>query len=382
MKGRRKQKVLIFCLSGLGDMILASPALAALRSEPERFSLTLLTMFASVKEYLLEHEFSKDVRFFDFLHASPIASFAYLWKLRREGFEVCVIPYAMNRLEYNLASRLIGARRRIGFRYQRQRLLNLPWLNHDVIDERTELHVVEENLRWASLLTGRTLGRANAELHYRFSPEASREAEAFLSANGLGNATLVVGIHPGCNSLKNHHRRCWPSNRVVAFIEEMAKRLPQARFILFEGPQDGPFANEILKSTSRAIHAHNLPLRTVGALIGRCSLFVSNDSGLMHLAAACKTPCVAIFGPTNPTWVHPWRTKSTIVSRHLPCSPCFFYSSRPLSCAAGLNYACVTALPVDDVLEASLHLLEKGVRHDAGMSSFPRDSSNPSPHLT
>jgi len=85
---------------------------------------------------------------------------------------------------------------------------------------------------------------------------------------------------------------------------------------------------------------------------------LSNDSGLMHTAAACRVPCVSIYGATNPVWDGPWKTEVVVVSRHLPCSPCFYYSSRPLDCPAKLDYACVRELPVEDVEKAARQLLE------------------------
>ncbi|MGO9610863.1 MAG: glycosyltransferase family 9 protein, partial [Verrucomicrobiia bacterium] len=143
---------MIFCLSGLGDVIMASPSIAALAAEPERFRLTLLTMFGSVAEYLREQAFTEDVRFVDFLGSARAKVLRDVWRLRQERFDVSVLAYPHNRVEYNAVARFIGARERIGFRYQRQRHTNLPGLNQTVIDEDSKLHVVEENLRWAAHL--------------------------------------------------------------------------------------------------------------------------------------------------------------------------------------------------------------------------------------
>jgi heptosyltransferase-2 len=98
-------------------------------------------------------------------------------------------------------------------------------------------------------------------------------------------------------------------------------------------------------------------MRVVAGLMRRCHIFLSNDSGLMHTAAACRMPCVSIFGPTNAVWMRPWNTPCVVVSRRLPCSPCFYYSCRPLLCPAGLNFACMRDLPVDMVYAAVQQLL-------------------------
>jgi heptosyltransferase-2 len=358
MQPQQPQRVLVFCVSGLGDVVMASPALAALAAAPQRFRLTLLTMFGSVKDYLLEQGFSDDVRFLDFLHGSKQVVFDALLRLRREQFDVSVVAYPQNRLGYNAVSRFIGARCRIGFRYQRQRHVNLPRLNHVVLDEDPQLHVVQENLRWAAHLTGGDFRALPDDMWLRTSTESKQAAEKFLRLQGLESATPLIGIHPSCNPLKNQQKRCWPPHCFVGFIERMAQRLPAARFLLFEGPHDEQLAQHVSQHANSVAVARLLPVGVVGALIQRCHLFVSNVSGPIHLAAAGKVPIVGIYGPTNPTWDGPWKTESIVVSRHLPCSPCFYYSSRPLDCPARLDYACVRELPIEEVEKAALQLLK------------------------
>jgi len=337
---------------------MASPAIAALAAEPKRFRLTLLTMFGAVREYLREQAFADDVRFVDFLGGGKAQVLRDVWRLRQERFDVSVLPYPHNRLEYNAVVRLIGARQRIGFRYERQSRANLPGLNQVVLDEDPKLHVVEENLRWAAHLLGADVSHLSDELWFRVTPEATQQANEFLRERGLMEARPLVGIHPSCNPLKNQQNRCWPPDQFARFMERMSERQPSMRFVLFEGPQDEKVSSAVHKKPGFVAVARRLSIGAVAAVFRRCQLFVGNDSGLLHVASACKVPCVAVFGPTNPVWVHPWRTPHVIVSRQLPCSPCFYYSSRPLSCPAGLNYACVRDLPVESVEAAAWQLLE------------------------
>jgi heptosyltransferase-2 len=355
---KQQRRVLIFCLSGLGDAIMASPALEALASREESFRITILTMFPSVAEYLREQNFTDDVRFVDFLQGTKPEVFAKLWALRRERFDASVITYPHNRIEYNVVSRIIGARERIGFRYQRQRHVNLSGLNHVVFEEDPLLHVVQENLRWAAYLTGEDAATLRDDMIFRNSSESVAAADQFMKAQALGDASPLIGIHPSCNVLKNQQNRCWPPDHFVQFIERMSRKLPSAKFLLFEGPSDAQLAQMIRHNAQSVAVARMLPVRVVGALIRNCDLFVSNCSGLIHIAAACKVPTVGIYGPTNPTWDGPWKTESIIVTRQLPCSPCFYYSSRPLDCPAKLDYACVRELPVEEVERAAMQLLK------------------------
>ena len=358
MEHQESKRVLVFCLSGLGDVIMASPAIAALAAAPQQFHLTLLTMFGSVAEYLREQRFTEDVRFIDFLRGPKPQIFRELWKLRRERFDVSIVPYPHNRIEYNGVACAIGALQRVGFRYQRQRHMNLPGLNHIVLNEDPTLHVVEENLRWASLLTGTPAAELPADLWFAVSPESEKAAKDFLSSHGLDNATPLIGLHPSCNPMKNQQRRCWPPTEFARFMESMVERQPSTRFVLFEGPLDEQVSSAVHKKPGCVAVARRLPIGAVAGVIRRCQLFVGNDSGLLHVASACKVPCVAVFGPTNPAWVSPWRTPHIIVSRQLPCSPCFKYSSRPLSCPAELDYACVRELSLEAVETAARQLLQ------------------------
>ena len=359
MKRQQPKRVLIFCLSGLGDAVMASPAIAALAARPKQFQLTLLAMFPSVAEYLRDQRITEDVRLVEFLNMPKLTILRKAWPLRRERFDVSIIPYAMNRLGYNFLSRVIAARERIGFRYQRQRRVNVPELNTVIFDEDPSLHVVQENLRWAAYLTGEEMRSLPNDMLFRSSPESVAAAAEFLGGHGLEHASPLIGLHPSCNSLKNQQNRCWPPQQFVQFIERMAAQVPSARFILFEGPADAQLAGRIRQQAAESVTvARLLPVRVVGALIRQCDLFVSNCSGLIHIAAACKVPTVGIYGPTNQVWDGPWKTESIVVNRHLPCSPCFYYSSRPLDCPARLDYACVRELPVADVEKAALELLK------------------------
>lgn len=84
-------------------------------------------------------------------------------------------------------------------------------------------------------------------------------------------------------------------------------------------------------------------LREVCGVLKRCSLFISNDSGLMHLAAALGTPVVAIFGSTSPKWTAPLGEGHVVVTRDASCSPCFRRE------CPSRTYECLEKIEVDEV---------------------------------
>jgi heptosyltransferase-2 len=73
----------------------------------------------------------------------------------------------------------------------------------------------------------------------------------------------------------------------------------------------------------------------------------------MHIAAAMKVPTLALLGPTNPAFIYPWRTSHTVLRTGIECSPCYYYSPKPLTCVRRINFKCMK--------EMSVNAVEKGL---------------------
>ena len=101
-----------------------------------------------------------------------------------------------------------------------------------------------------------------------------------------------LAMHPGSGS----PRKNWPAQRFAAFAELLCPRRP---WLLVEGPADAEAAAPLERLPS-VVHARELPPRVLGAVLARAGLYVGNDSGISHLAAAWGAPVVALFGPTDP----------------------------------------------------------------------------------
>ena len=102
-----------------------------------------------------------------------------------------------------------------------------------------------------------------------------------------------LAVHPGSGSrLKN-----WPGQRFAELADALALGRP---LLVVEGPADAEAVGS-LRSRATAVFARGLPLRTLGAILADASLYVGNDSGVSHLAAACGARTLALFGPTDAT---------------------------------------------------------------------------------
>lgn len=352
-------KMLVFNISGLGDTLLWLPALDLVRRHNPGTRVTALTMFGSVGDLLDATGLVEEVRRFDFVGRPKIEGLRYLAGMRREGFDWGVIPYGSNRFEYNMANTLAGARRRLAHRYVRHRLRSFSFLNHVRLDEDLSLHAVEENVR---LVQRAGLVPADAPMPEKLIPPViSREIEAEVDGMAGSAGRRVVAVHASCSVLKNQQLRCYPPEAFAEALIALRQKRPDIFYFIFSGSMDAPLTDRLvarlpagcfqIPKTPTIVHC--------AAWLKRARLMISNDSGLMHLAASVGVPCATIFGPTNPTFVRPWGVPYRIISRSLSCSPCFQYSSTPMRCPAGLDFACLTGIEPARIVVAAEELLER-----------------------
>jgi heptosyltransferase-2 len=123
------------------------------------------------------------------------------------------------------------------------------------------------------------------------------------------------------------------------------------KIIVFGGPGEGSLGERIAGGVSDCISfSGKTDLREAMALIGRCTLFITNDSGLMHVAAALDRPLIAIFGSTDHITTGPYGSNSRIVRMPMPCSPCM----KP-ECPE--DHQCMKRISVEMVYEAAEEFL-------------------------
>lgn len=356
-------KLLAFNISGLGDTLQWLPALDLIRRHNPGVRVTALTMFGSVGDLLEASGLVEDVRRFDFVGRPPLEGLRFLAGLRKERFDWGVIPYGSNRLEYNVANFVTGARHRLAHRYVRHRLRSWSFLNDCRLDEVISLHAVEEDVR---LVQRAGLVPADAPVPGKLVPPRIPEAivadvgEAIRRLPGEGRT--LVAVHASCSVLKNQQQRCYPPEALAEALAGLQERRPDAFFLIFSGAMDAPLTERLVARLPVGCHAIP-PTPTIlhcAAWLARAQVMISNDSGLMHLAAAMGVPCATIFGPTNPVFVRPWGVPHRVIARDLPCRPCFMYSSTPMRCPAHLDFACLTGLGPRQITEAALELLESG----------------------
>lgn len=182
-------------------------------------------------------------------------------------------------------------------------------------------------------------------------------AGEFLAARGLDKAGNLVGMAPGAAF---GPAKCWPADRYAAAAGMLAdKGLGPA--LLFGSNSERPAVEAVaaLAGEDRVVDlAGRTDLGQALALLARLSLFITNDSGLMHAAAALGVPTVAVFGSTNPTATGPLGPRVRVVYHPVDCAPC----KKP-NCPTG-DLKCLTAISPEEVAEAGLELLAGGGADD------------------
>ena len=263
-------------------------------------------------------------------------------RLRRERFELALL--LPNSLSSALTARLAGVPQRVGYSTDGR-----GWLLTRRLDDRRKeggLHQVDYYL---DLLGTFGASRVDRMPRLKLKPEVTERGPALLDALAIDRNELLIGIHPG--AAYGETKRWFPERfaQVMDLLQKAGRR-----FVLLGGPGEEPLAERVSTITAQP------PINTVGktriaealVLISRCSLFLSNDSGLMHAAAALGIPQVALFGSTDPEKTGPLNDKAVVIQpTGVNCTPCF-----KRECQANLE--CMQAITVEEVCAAAEKLLE------------------------
>ena len=143
----------------------------------------------------------------------------------------------------------------------------------------------------------------------------------------------------------------WFPERFAAVADRLAGRF-SCPVVLFGSAGDRA-STEAVQSAAKSTLIDIAGKTNLGdaiALIARCDLFVTNDSGLMHVAGALGVPTVAIFGSTNPQTTYPLGERTLIIRRPVDCSPC-------LKKECPTDFRCMDLVTVDEVYDESIRLL-------------------------
>jgi heptosyltransferase II len=328
-------KILIRATNWVGDAVMALPALRAVRTRFPEAEITILARryvaFLYEDQQLCDHlMFVDDQR-------------DLLGGLRAQKFEIALL--LQNAFEAAWLAWRTGIPERIGYARDGRSLLltkAVPVPRPGEIPFHEQYYYLELLRRagWLDSLPNNSM----ITLHV---PEENRHRAAeFLISSSVKPDSLRIAIGAGASY---GSAKCWPPNRFA----ELANRLQAqtgAEVILFGTRAEAPVSSAI------AAGMHRPPVDLTGktavndlpALLSQCHLFIGNDSGAMHVAAAVGLPVVAVFGPTDPLGTAPVTPRSSIVQEKPYCSPCFLRR-------CPTDHRCMTRVTPEAVEAAAQH---------------------------
>ncbi len=340
-------RILIRSTNWIGDAIMTTPAVRSIRKNFPDAEITLLALpwvadvFASCPH--IDHIFiyEKNGR-----HQGLKGKLRLAADLRRKQFDITIL--LQNAFEAALITRLAGIPVRAGYTTDGRGLL----LTHGVrkaadIGLRHQVYYYQEMLAGLGLHTGDKKSR----LELFLDPAAVQEADTLLKERVGIEMKPIIGLNPGA---AYGPAKRWPAVK----YGQLARRLAQETngiIVIFGTDADQEAAAEITATCNDQVLdlTGKTSLALALALINRCHLFVTNDSGLMHVAAALNRPLLAIFGSTDHIATGPWSERAEIIRHHKECSPCM-----KTHCPKD-HFQCMEQITVDEVAEAGLKLLKE-----------------------
>lgn len=179
------------------------------------------------------------------------------------------------------------------------------------------------------------------------SDEERTSAKTLLSAHGVTEEHILVGINPGA---AYGSAKCWLPSRFQQVTEQLLQE-PRIRIVYFADRAGQPLVDQICRAMPKKVInlAAKTSIRELIALIEQCSVFLTNDSGPMHIASAVQTPLVALFGSTSAVRTGPYGG-GTVIHKHVSCSPCY-----KRECP--IDFRCMKRIEVDEVVASILQNL-------------------------
>lgn len=336
------RNILAIKLRYLGDVLLATPTLHALKTAYPTACLSVLVN-RGTDAVLRANPDVDEIIPLD--RGSILQQTRFVWEIRRRRFDTVVDLTDGDRAAF--LTRITGAPVRIGFNAEER------WTGRcytTVVRPDAGGHRIERDL--AALVP---LGAASRDGVPRLwlTPEDEAKVEQLAGQLGLARDRSWVVIQPGAR----YWFKAWPPERFAELADRLNDRFG-CQILVGGSPDEEPLTQSVVRqANSRPVAiAGRSDVRTLAALLKRSALFVGNDTGAMHIAAAMGTPVVGLFGPSNPREWGPRGGPAEVIFKGLDCRICFHPT-----CRRG-EENCMKLITVEEVMAACQRLLEASVK--------------------
>jgi heptosyltransferase-2 len=335
-----RPRIVIWKLSALGDVVLSTPSLRAIRRQFPKAAIAL-AVGRTAYEVVARCPYLDEVIIYDRRGKDRgwWGQCAFVNRLRRQGFDLSID--LQNSRQTHLMAWWAGISVRIG--YDRK----FGWLlNRSVRLPRVVLAPIAHQ---QYLLRNAGIGTNGEALELWPSAVEEQAVDRLLGPVSPGGSGQLVGLHPGGSGRWKTKR--WDLQRWARLCDELARR--NIRVVITGGIEERDLAEALAQQiTSKPLMAvGRTSVLELACLIRRCDVFVAQDSAPLHLAAAVGTPIVALYGPTDPARHLPPHFAGQVIKKDVFCSPCYSTYCRTIT------HACMKRIDGEEVLAVVLGLL-------------------------
>lgn len=339
-------KILVRATNWVGDAVMCIPALEAVRARWPQAEISILAR-RWVADLYGGQPFADHVIAQDASPRNPFLVEGTARTLRREHFDCALL--LQNAFSAAWLAWRAGIPERIGYArdgrsFLLTRAIAVPAKGEIPAHESYYYLELLRRAGWIEKLPDVT------EIRLRLTPQATEAAESQLQQAGARAEAVRIALAPGA---AYGSAKCWLPERFAEAADGLIGQFG-ADVILFGTSSEAEVCQQIAaRMHHRPVNlAGQTPIGELPALFSRCQLFLGNDSGAMHVAAAVGVPVVAIFGPTDPEGTSPVTPKWSLVRHPVSCSPCFLRE-------CPIDHRCMTRIEVADVQAAAVKWLEK-----------------------
>lgn len=346
------QRILIIRLDRMGDVLLSTPVIKALRDAYPKSYIAMMVR-PPIKDVVMGNPHLDEVILYDKdkEHRTIWATIKYALALRKKRFDLAVVLHPTNRS--NAIPFLAAIPYRIGY----DRKLGFL-LTHPLKD--TKHKGLKHEMEY-SLDVIRALGvePKDKSLCMPIRDESERKIDDILRSYDLKSNQILTAIHPGASCISKR----WPALNYAMLADWLVQKF-NARVVIVGDDSTSPIAKEIIQEMIyKPINlVGKMTISELASLLKRCRLFISNDSGPVHVASGVGTWVISIFGRNEPglgplRW-GPLGQRSIVLQKAVDCARCLAHK-----CSE--NFKCLTALTAQEVFEKAESILQP-LREKAG----------------
>lgn len=350
---KKKESILLILVAGIGDLVLGSAAIRAIRNGHPDAEIDLLTNSQVIP-------IAQKYPYIDKVWPFPIRDilrdkkgmkdgFSALADLRRQKYDMCVnlfkVDSSAGAIRMGALFVAVGAKRRIGHDRHGFGTFLTKKAPSETFGTR---HVADAMIEVARLAGGKPDDNG---IEVFSDSESESRCRDIVNQAGLNGEKIIVGINPG----GDRRTKRWSGEKFGGVAKKLIEEYG-AGIIIFGGPGEEKFADEIYEAAGqgRVLNmAGKLKISDLIYISGELDLMITNDSGPMHIAAAAGAPIVCVFGPDDPNLTSPYMPtdKYIVVRTDYDCQPCFSDECE--------NVRCMNDLNVEDVFSAAREIIDK-----------------------